>query len=127
MSDFSFLIRFLSVLLPKKEQNGCINVRIPCASLARKDEVIKREVNHGRFTVGKKGIGHSRDGFTRRRPRDVGQDKRREELTQQKCERGKRASARFVARNEDERETTRKNERKSIVFRENSPATNGIT
>jgi hypothetical protein len=109
-------VRFLSALLPKKEQieNGRVTVRIPCASLMRKDEAIKREVNHRRFTVGKKRIGHSCDGFTRRRPRDVGQDERREELTQQKCERGKRASG--LSRGTKRRKTTRENERKSIIF-----------
>lgn len=64
-------------------------------------------MNHRRFTVGKKGIGHSRDGFTRRRPRDLGQDEKREEPTDPAKMRARQACQRFVARNDEEKDNKR--------------------
>lgn len=49
-------------------------------------------MNHRRFAAEKKGIGHLRDSFTRKHLRDVGQDEKGGELTQQKCKRDERAS-----------------------------------
>lgn len=61
--------------------------------------------------------------FYEEAPPDVGQDEKEEELTQQKCE---RASGLSRGTEERKKENERGNERESIVFWENSPATNRI-
>lgn len=94
-------------------------VRLP----ARKDDAIKRVVNHRRFAVwpgrtesdvramvlrgGASGCRSGRKGG-RTDPAEM------------------RACQRFVARNGGKKENERGNERESIVFWENSPATNRI-
>lgn len=62
--------------------------------------------------AGKNGIGQSCDGFTRRRLRDVGQDEKGEELTQQKCEHGERASG--LSRGTEERKKTGEKTRERV-------------
>lgn len=68
--------------------------------------------------AGKNEIGQSCDGFTRRRLRDVGQDEKGEELTQQKCEYGERASG--LSRGTEERKKTgeKTRERESLLYSE---------